>query len=132
MLVYLQMALSYIIFFLKSTSTIDEGILVMSFSQSHKSFVQIYSREESVSGRTVAVPLDFPSLPAGSACIVHMHSSSTAPSVCRKNGEALARPLRGLKYAGLLQSPSKQTESSALLCSGRPVLIQPGPREEVN
>lgn len=54
-----------------------------------------------------------PSFPQGSVCIVH--SSVTAPSVCRKNGEALSIPLRGLKYAGLLQSPSKHTEYSNLL-----------------
>lgn len=55
----------------------------------------------------------FPSFLQASACIVH--SSVTAPSVCRKNGEALSRPLRGLKYAGLLQSPSKHTKCCALL-----------------
>lgn len=70
----------------------------------------------------------FPSFPQGSACIVLIHSSVMAPSVCRKNGEALSRPLRGLKYAGLLQSPSKHW---TLLSSGRPVSIQPGPHKEV-
>lgn len=44
-----------------------------------------------------------------------MHSSVTVPSVCRKNGEALSRPLRGLKYAGLPQPPSKHTVNSPLL-----------------
>ena len=72
---------------------------------------------------------------AGSVCIVH--SSVTAPSVCRKNGEALSRPLRGLKYAGLLQSPGKHTEYSTLLWQagfnsawasrgGEPVGARPG------
>lgn len=46
-------------------------------------------------------PSPFTLAPRRAACVA-LHSSVTAPSVCRKNGEALCGPLGGFKYAGLL------------------------------